>query len=38
MVGKLTTVESHILRNRIGGYITRKLASHKKGEDQKDTE
>ncbi|MFH1013128.1 MAG: 30S ribosomal protein S17e [Thermoplasmatota archaeon] len=33
-VGKMTTVESNLLRNRIAGYITRKLASHKKDESQ----
>ncbi|HMA83955.1 MAG TPA: 30S ribosomal protein S17e [Candidatus Thermoplasmatota archaeon] len=29
-VGELTNVRSNLLRNRIAGYITRKLASHEK--------
>ncbi|MDG6228906.1 MAG: 30S ribosomal protein S17e [Candidatus Thermoplasmatota archaeon] len=31
-VGEITTVESHLLRNRIAGYITRLLAANKKEE------
>jgi small subunit ribosomal protein S17e len=37
-VGKMTTVESNLLRNRIAGYITRKLSSHKKEENQLNNE
>ncbi len=33
-VQELTTVRSNLLRNRIAGYITRKLASHKKSTAQ----
>lgn len=33
-VQELTTVRSNLLRNRIAGYITRKLASHEKSVSQ----
>ncbi len=33
-VQELTTVSSNLLRNRIAGYITRKLASHEKSTTQ----
>lgn len=33
-VQELTTVRSNLLRNRIAGYITRKLASHEKRSSQ----
>jgi len=33
-VQELTTVRSNLLRNRIAGYITRKLASKEKGTTQ----
>ena len=33
-VGELTDVNSKLLRNRIAGYITRLLSSHKKDKEQ----
>lgn len=37
-VQELTTVESNLLRNRIAGYITRKLAANKVNEGQPNSE